>query len=150
MKHEIRVLRPGDDHLLEAAADGVFDRAVEARLSREFLSDPRHHIVAAIENGRAIGFVSALDYVHPDKPRDLWINEVAVAPSHHGRGIGRELLDAMLNLGRSLDCGEAWVLTDRANTAAMRLYSGARGVTAPQDNVMFNFRLDDKDRGHEQ
>jgi aminoglycoside 6'-N-acetyltransferase I len=143
---EIRVLHAGDEHVLELAAEGVFDNAIDAQLAREFLSDPRHHIVAAIEDGRAVGFVSAVDYIHPDKPRELWINEVAIAPTHQGGGIGRALLEAMLAHGRALDCCEAWVLTDRSNKIAMRLYSGASGAGTPQDTVMFNFRLGSQNR----
>jgi hypothetical protein len=33
-------------------------------------------------------------------------------------------------------------MTDRANTAAMRLYAAAGSVTAPTDHVMFTFPLD--------
>ena len=54
---------------------------------------PRHHLVAAIADDRLVGFISALDYWHPDKPRGLWINEVGVAPTWQHRGAGtRHLL----------------------------------------------------------
>jgi ribosomal protein S18 acetylase RimI-like enzyme len=86
--------------------------------------------------------VSAVLYVHPDKSRpELWINEVGVAPSHQRQGLARQLLAAVLDVGREKDCSEAWVLTDRANTAAMGLYSSAGGVEAPDDQVMFTFAL---------
>jgi ribosomal protein S18 acetylase RimI-like enzyme len=93
-----------------------------------------------------VGFVSALHYAHPDKPRpELWINEVGVAPTHQGRGVGSDLLRSMLEAGRRNGCGEAWVLTDRSNIPAMRLYSSRRGVQS--DHVMFTFRLDNKAEG---
>ena len=82
-------------------------------------------------------------YVHPDKPRpELWINEVGVAETHQRRGIGRLLLEAILENARTFDCGEAWVLTDRSNAAAMGLYVAAGGQIAPSDSVMFTFFLD--------
>jgi ribosomal protein S18 acetylase RimI-like enzyme len=93
-----------------------------------------------------VDFVSALHYAHPDKPRpELWINEVGVAPTHQGRGVGSDLLRSMLEAGRRNGCGEAWVLTDRSNIPAMRLYSSRRGVQS--DHVMFTFRLDNKAEG---
>ena len=74
----VRVLEDGDQGLLGGVAPGVFDLDVDPRLADAFLRDPRHHLVAAIADDRIVGFVSALDYWHPDKPRELWINEVGV------------------------------------------------------------------------
>jgi ribosomal protein S18 acetylase RimI-like enzyme len=86
-------------------------------------------------------------YVHPDKPRpELWINEVGVASSHHRQGLARQLMELILDFGRENGCGEAWVLTDRENVAAMRLYQSAGGETAPDDQVMFTFYLDRSER----
>lgn len=139
MALEIKILNRGDETALERVAPGVFDETVSQQLTEEFLADPRHHIAVALEDGVIVGFVSAVDYVHPDKPRELWINEVGVAPSHHRRGIGKRVLDAMLKHARILGCREAWVLTDRDNTAAIRLYASAEGVERVPDSVMFTF-----------
>jgi ribosomal protein S18 acetylase RimI-like enzyme len=90
--------------------------------------------------------VSALHYAHPDKARpELWINEVGVAPTHQGYGLGSDLLRCMLKAGRRNGCGEAWVLTDRSNIPAMRLYSSRGGTQS--DQVMFTFRLDNMGEG---
>jgi ribosomal protein S18 acetylase RimI-like enzyme len=95
----------------------------------------------AVDDGQIVGFVSAVHYIHPDKPHpELWINEIGVAATHRGRGLGTRLLRSLLAAAQGLGCAEAWVLTDRANTAAMRLYA-AIGSTRPTDHVMFTFRL---------
>ncbi|HEY1684843.1 MAG TPA: GNAT family N-acetyltransferase [Tepidisphaeraceae bacterium] len=126
---------------LHQVAPGVFDHAINPQLCREFLADPRHHLVVAIELATVVGMASAVHYVHPDKAPQLFINEVAVAPTHWNQGIGRQLLDAMLAIARHLGCTEAWVLTDRDNVPAMRLYKSAGGEEAPRDQVMFTFKL---------
>lgn len=136
-----RILQPSDAGLVSGAAPGVFDQAPQIPLTTEFLSDPWHHLVAAIDEGQLVGFISAMHYVHPDKPAELWINEVGVAPSHQGKGIGGELLRTMLEHGRKLGCVNAWVLTEKANKAAMRLYARAGGVEAARPAVMFEFDL---------
>jgi ribosomal protein S18 acetylase RimI-like enzyme len=138
---EIRLLGPDDVDLLTRVAPGVFDYDVDPDLTEQFLRDDRHHLVAAIDSGLVVGFVSGVHYVHPDKPSELWINEVAVAPSHHRRGIGQQMLRAIFRTGRDLGCGEAWVLTNRSNTAAMKLYASVDGTEDPEDTVMFTFRL---------
>jgi hypothetical protein len=45
-------------------------------------------------------------------------------------------------VARGPGCAEAWVLTDRANTATIRLYAAAGSPEAPTDPVMFTFKLD--------
>jgi aminoglycoside 6'-N-acetyltransferase I len=141
MEFEVRILTRADSDALRHVAPGLFDREIDPALHAEFLNDPRHHIAVAIDAGQVVGFASGVHYVHPDKPTELWINEVAVAPSHWRRGAGRKVVDALLRHGRELGCREAWVLTDRSNTAAMRLYASAGGVEKHEETVMFEFPL---------
>lgn len=123
----IRLLTPADAALLDSADDDVFDNPADARLSAEFLADPRHHLAAAVTDGRLVGFASAVHYVHPDKAPELWINEVGVAPAFQRQGVGRRLLDALFAQARKLGCREAWVLTEEDNSPARALYRAAGG-----------------------
>jgi aminoglycoside 6'-N-acetyltransferase I len=136
---EIRTLRAGEAHALRTVADGVFDAPIDEALASEFLADPRHHLCVAIENGVVVGFASAVHYVHPDKPPQLWINEVGVSPSHQGKGVGKKALSALLAVGRELGCSEAWVLTDTDNATAKALYRAAGGIETP--HIMVSFPL---------
>ncbi len=139
---EIRVLQAADDDVLRTIGPDVFDDAPDPRPTREFLADPRHHIVVAVDGGAVVGFASAVHYVHPDKPSpELWINEVGVASTHRGRGVGKAVLKALLEHARGLGCAEAWVLTERSNQTAMRLYASSGGIEAPTDQVMFTFPI---------
>lgn len=140
MAVEIRVLGPEDVDVLMKVAPGVFDYDVDVGATREFLADERHHIVVALDAGAVVGFVSCVHYIHPDKPRpELWINEVAVASTHRRRGIATAMMREVFALGRRLGCGEAWVLTEHDNEAALALYTSAGGQRKEQ--VMFSFEL---------
>lgn len=97
--------------------------------------------MVAIDDGLVVGMASGVHYVHPDKPAELWINEVGVASSHRGRGIARAIIDKLLGVAREVGCREAWVLTDRGNEAAMRLYATTGGTEATTDQVMFTYHL---------
>ncbi len=136
---EIRLLGASDEALLASVEEEVFDDSVQAVLAAEFLADSRHHIAAAIVDDRVVGFASAVHYVHPDKPAELWINEVGVAPAYQRRGLGRRLMRALFDHGRTLGCREAWVLTEHDNAAARGLYADAGGVE--QSISYFNFEL---------
>ena len=141
MTLEYRILNTGDAAVLDRIADDVFDGAVQPQLAQEFLNDARHHLAVAIDDGIVVGFASGVHYVHPDKPAELWINEVGVAPTHVRRGVAQSLLRLLFDAGRRLGCTQAWVLTDRDNTAAMRLYASVGGDPGPREHVMFDFRL---------
>jgi ribosomal protein S18 acetylase RimI-like enzyme len=141
MSIEIKILSRTDLDILDHIVSGVFDHPINPRLSKEFLADPRHHLAVAMDSEIVIGMASAVHYVHPDKEPQLFINEVAVSPAYQNRGIGKELIDALLKLAKELDCTEAWVLTDRSNSPAMRLYASRGGMEAERDPVMFTFKL---------
>jgi aminoglycoside 6'-N-acetyltransferase I len=142
MPIDIRILRPGDEAVLANVADEVFDDAVEPRAAAAFLTDPRHHIAVAIDAGTVVGFASGVHHFHPDKPAPaLFVDEVGVAPSHRGRGLGKAVLMALLQHARELGCAQAWVLTERDNVPAMRLYAACGTGEAPTDHVMFEFDL---------
>ena len=91
----VRVLGRGDAAILDHVAPGVFDNDVDARWTAEFFADSRHHLVVALDGATVIGIASGVHYVHPDKPPELFVNEVGVAPTHQGRGIGRQLMEAL-------------------------------------------------------
>jgi GNAT superfamily N-acetyltransferase len=139
---QIRLLAPGDEGLLERASDEVFDHATRPDAVAEFLADPRHHVVVALEDGELVGFASGVHYVHPDKEPELWIAEVGVMATHRRRGVAKALVRALLDQGRGLGCREAWVLTERDNGAARALYGRLDGAIENDEVVMYSWRLD--------
>lgn len=136
-----KLLSSGDEKLLEASERGLFDGDIQPELGSQFLSDPRHHIAVAIEDSTIVGFASAVRYIHPDKPDELWINEVAVVKAYRRKGIADALLKLLFQCGRELGFREAWILADESNIHAHRLYSKLGGV--PKKQVMYSFELGD-------
>jgi GNAT superfamily N-acetyltransferase len=126
--------------VFDSLATGVFDKPVDPDFAGEFLGDARHHLAAALDDdGQIVGIASAVHYVHPDKPPELWINEIAVAPAFRSRGIGKRMMETLFELGRSLGCVEAWVLAEDENNGARRFYAALGGRASP--STMFSFDL---------
>lgn len=139
---QIKLLGPNDFEYLSNVAANVFDDPIIPASAQEFLGDPRHRLVVAIDNEVVVGFVSSVIYVHPDKTApELWINEVGVAPTHQGQGVGKMLMQRTLEEAKRAGCSEAWVLTDRGNQAAMALYKSVGGIEDVPDSTMFTFEL---------
>ncbi len=140
---EVRLLGSNDGHVFENVAMGVFDDSIEERLTAEYLSNEHNHIAVGIDDGCIVGFASGIDYIHPDKPRQLWINEVGVAASYQRRGIGRAVVASLLERARIIGCTEAWVLTEENNGAARALYRDAGGREAINVIVTFPLKNDE-------
>lgn len=134
MNITIKVLQRGDEAILMNVAPEVFDNPINMELTKEFLADPRHHIAVATDDGLVVGFASGVHYIHPDKPPELWINEVGLAATHRRRGLGKAVLKALLEVGRIHNCTTAWVLTYRTNVGAMALYSSLGGTEGADDS----------------
>jgi ribosomal protein S18 acetylase RimI-like enzyme len=140
MSVEIRRAGPGDAELFERVADDVFDYAVDPATLAGYLATPGHHLVVAIAGGEVVGQAAAVLHRHPDeRPVELYIDELAVAPAFRRRGIARLMLDELFALGRELGCHEAWVGTEHDNVAATSLYA-SREAPAEQF-VMYVFKL---------
>ncbi len=139
---EIKLLSLTDSDILNNIANDVFDDPIVPSSTQEFLNDPRHRLVVALDNSVIVGFVSAVIYLHPDKPAsELWIIEIGVAPRHQRQGLGKKLLQYLLDHAKQSGCTEAWVLTDRENIAAMAMYKSAGGMETLPDPTMFTFEL---------
>ena len=136
---ETRRLTPEDAAILGRVADEVFDAAVDPERLAAYLAEPGHHMIVAIAGDEVVGQIAAVVHRHPDKPTELYVDEVGVAPAWRRRGVAGRLLDEMLALGKALGCEEAWVGTEHDNLAARGLYQ-SRGAGA-EAFVMYLFEL---------
>ena len=126
----VRVLNSTEAHVLSNVAPDVFDGPVHPDYTAEFFADPRHHLAVALDGEVVVGMASGIRYVHPDKAPELFIDEVGVSPEYQGRGLGRQMLDALIAHAKGLGCVAAWVLTEAENAPARKLYASVGGMEA--------------------
>lgn len=135
-----RRLGPDDAGLIATVSSELFDQRPVEDLVGEFLADPRHHLIAALDGVTMVGFVSGVHYIHPDKPAEMFINEIGVVQSHRRRGIGKRLLGEVLRLAGELGCTNGWVLAEGWDVDAIRFYESLDGRA--QNVVMFELPVD--------
>ena len=123
---EFRLLLPGDAAALGRVAEDVFDEPVDPARLAAYLSQPGHHMIVAIHDGVVVGQTAAVVHRHPDKPTELYIDEVGVAAGFRRQGIARRMLELMLAHGKAIGCEEAWVGTEPDNLPARGLYEQRR------------------------
>jgi len=112
---------------LELARQAV--REVHGRTSlgqsalEEFLSDPAHYLLLAVENSRPIGSLNgyALKKPHRSEP-EFFLYEIDVRPECRNRGIGKRLVNRFVVEARSAGASDVWVLTNQSNGPAMAMY----------------------------
>ena len=137
----VRLLGADDVGVLARVDGDVFDEPVQPGLAAAYLANPDNLLAVAIEDGVVVGMASGIAYLHPDKPLQLFVNEVGVASRSQRRGIGRALLHALVERGRAMGCKEAWVATEENNTAARALYAAAGGAEEPDNAVVYTWKL---------
>lgn len=128
------------DRVLVAAE--LFDAPPTEAATRRFFAEPGHHLLIAYEDDEPAGFVSGVEVAHPDKPVEMFLNELGVRESSQGRGIGRTLIAALRDLAIERGCAGMWVLTDETNPAALKAYRAA-GAGEPAPQVMLEWSLED-------
>ena len=138
-----RLLTAADAAMLERVDGDVFDNAVRPDLVERYLVHPDNLLAVAIENDEVVGMATGIVYVHPDKPPQLFVNEVGVATRCHRQGIATALVKLLLERARALGCTEAWVATEEDNAAARALYRSMRGREDATRAVVYTWSLAD-------
>jgi ribosomal protein S18 acetylase RimI-like enzyme len=121
----VRPLGPKDLALLCATPPEVFGDDVIPDEAAAFLADPENVVVVGLDRGAICGMATGTVLRHPDKPPQMFVNEVGVHEDRQRRGIGRALLATELAEARARGCSQVWVVTEAENAAARALYSGA-------------------------
>jgi ribosomal protein S18 acetylase RimI-like enzyme len=137
----VLLLTAGDVAVLDRVDDDVFDHQVRRDLAEAFLRDPRNLLAVAIQDGVVVGMASGLTYLHPDKPLQLFINELGVAERCRRRGLARRLMTLLMERGRALGCTEAWVATEVDNAAARAVYEALAGKEDDDLAVVYTWPL---------
>ena len=126
---------------LDSVAEGVFDEAIRHDEARAFLKDPSHIMMLAMEGEMVVGMASGVVIRHPDKLRELWVNEVGVADRARGNGLAQRLVQGLFEWSVARDIHAAWLLMDRDNKAAARSYAKVEPAARSAPAVMLEWSL---------
>jgi len=142
---DIVVLQPGDEARVLAAAD-LFDDQPTEGWTAAFLAREGHHLVLAFDGDRAVGFVSGVETIHPDKGIELFVYELGVDEDHRRRGIALALLERLEAVAAERGCRGMWVATEPDNVAALATYRSA-AYDAPEPCVVLERAIEHRPAG---
>ncbi|WSV87658.1 GNAT family N-acetyltransferase [Nocardia sp. NBC_01009] len=97
----------------------------------EYLTDPTRTVLKAVANGDIVGYAM----LHAGDPADLQvatavnlrpvveISKMYVLPGHHGSGVSKALMRAVLQRAREEGAAGVWLGVNQENTRAQRFYA---------------------------
>ncbi len=122
MPVDIHLITPDNAHLLDDVADGVFDQPPTKAFLTSYCADPAQALFIAVQGGRVVGQLKSVLHRHPEKPANLFIEELGTAPAQRRQGIAGNLVAAAIAHAEAQGCAELWLATDPENEAANALY----------------------------
>lgn len=89
------------------------------RLEKMAIPENYQYFVAEVD-GRVMGFAGLCWYKIPSKGLIAWVEEVVVDEAARGQGLGKELMNKLLELAKEKDCVRVRLITQ--NPVARQLY----------------------------
>ena len=141
---DVNIVRLSRAAQLDNLDPDVFDYAIVPEYLEAFLADPRHLMFIAMDGDLVVGMISAVEYYHPDKPAQLWINEVGVAGSYQNQKIGRRLVEAILAEASARGLKYAWLGTATDNKPAQACFQSlGEGLEPVQPFLLYEWKIKD-------
>lgn len=107
--------RQGETALPEAITAATWERFFNA-------NEPVHGLVA-VEGGSLVALVHYLFHRSTTRLHDVcYLQDLFTAPGHRGRGIGRQLVEAVYAAARAAHSSRVYWTTQDTNTAGRALY----------------------------
>jgi ribosomal protein S18 acetylase RimI-like enzyme len=115
-----------------------------ARRLRELMRDPELVVLLAGEPACGLAVVRFRPALWSEGT-DAYLEELYVRPERRGRGLGRALLEATIELSRERDAAFVALNTSEADTAARALYESAGFTNLEQGSPMYYYELELED-----
>ena len=108
--------------LLDNVAQGTFDHAIDPKHLANYLARPTNWMVVAMHGDLVVGMVMATPLDAPDKPTEIFLNEIGTADDWRRKGIARLLMQKLFERADDEGIEEIWLGTEPDNDAANGLY----------------------------
>ncbi len=146
---KVVLLRATNSHLdLARQAIAEINLATSHRLPldeialAEFLANPAHYLVLALEKEKVVGSLYGCALRHPYRREpQFFLYAIDVRLEYRNRKIGSALVDEFIMEAKIANASEVWVLTNESNRAAMAMYARSGPQRSGADDAMLSLTL---------
>ena len=108
-----------------------------------FLEWPQNLAFVAEINGEVAGFIYGYTLMSLEDKPQLFVYSVDVWPKYQNMGIGSKLFQYVVDYSRKNGFSECFVITDKGNKRACRVYEKAGGKNDYTDEIVYVIKHDD-------
>lgn len=123
---EFHWITPGNAHILNNVAPGTFDHAIDSDRLQRYLANPANWMGVALHQRIVISMVMCVVHDHPDKPTELFLDEIGTGDDWRRQGAARYLMQRVLERAEEEGIEEIWLATEPDNAPARGLYESIR------------------------
>ena len=121
--HAIHEILAADAEEREASAQDAIQEFDEALAHDDFLSRDYFWILLAMQDGKVVGYLSAVKIPKGDKAKlFIYVDELWVLRSHRRKGAGRALIERIEAIGREAGAYGIRLTTEFENSTAQAFY----------------------------
>lgn len=135
----VRRLMPGDEKLLKQ----VILNTKSKFSSNDFLKNDSNIFLIALFNNDIAGFIYGYRLQRPETNRSkFFIYEIEVFNKHRKKGVGTSLINFFNNIAKEHKGISTFVLTNKSNVGACKLYEKTGAVKTNTDDVLYSYFFD--------
>ena len=104
---------------------------------KDFLKHPQNLAFVAKYNNKITGFIYGYSLMSLDSDPQLFVYSVEVLTGFQNMGIGSKLFQYVVDFSRENGFSECYVITDKGNKRACRIYEKAGGKNDYEDEIVY-------------
>ncbi|MFN7249879.1 MAG: GNAT family N-acetyltransferase [Anaerobacillus sp.] len=117
-----------------------FDREATKQDVNNFLSDENNYLLIYRYKDDLAGFAYGFELQRFDGRKNMiYLHQVEVLPKFRQLGIGKELMEAFIEICKDKNCSRLFLITNKSNEQAVALYNSVGGRTLHDDDVVYSF-----------
>ena len=128
---ETRWIDARNANMLDRVAPGVFDHAIDPQRLAIYLANPCNWLCVALHEGQVVGMCMCVVHHHPDKPTELFLDEIGTGDDWRRQGIAKRLMQMVFDRADAEGLDEIWLGTEPDNWPARGLYEGTGAKSEP-------------------
>lgn len=133
-----KALDTKDIKLLQETVKVFRDQNIDEEKALNFLNNPTNIVHVALDDDKVVGYVLAYRLNRMDNGKDiLIIFHLFVKENHQRMGIGRTLMQRIIDYANSEPLHYALLITQTNNYKARKLYESLGGYNHPDDKEVY-------------